>query len=186
MTMVQLASSLGRRGLRRALALCCAAGLGAAAHSGQGGISSEGGSRDEGSVATSPQVATAAGDTASRPLPWSPTKNLYYKRTWGVEIVGIKPVSSGYMLAFRYRVVDPQLAAILNDGHTKPYVIDDATKTVLAVPAMENVGELRQGAAPQRDRTYFMIFGNPGKLVKSGGTVSIVAGSFRLDGLLVQ
>lgn len=123
---------------------------------------------------------------ASHVLPWSPAKNLFFKRTWGVEIVGVKPVSSGYMLAFRYRVVDPELAATLNDKHQRPYLVDNATQTVLSVPAMENVGELRQGATPQKDRTYFMIFGNPGKLVKPGSTVSVVAGAFRVDGLVVQ
>jgi hypothetical protein len=31
-----------------------------------------------------------------------------------------------------------------------------------------------------------MIFGNPGKLVKSGSRVSIVAGALRIDGLIVE
>jgi hypothetical protein len=63
---------------------------------------------------------------------------------------------------------------------------DEATGNVLSVPAMENVGELRTGAAPEAGRTYFMIFGNPGPLVKSGSRVSIVVGSLHVDGLIVD
>jgi hypothetical protein len=117
---------------------------------------------------------------------WRSRQGLYYKRNWGVEIIGIKPVSSGFMLAFRYRVLDPAKAKVLNDRHSKAYLRDEATGTVLSVPAMENVGELRTGAAPQADRTYFMIFGNPGRLVKSGSRVTVVAGNLHVDGLIVD
>ena len=117
---------------------------------------------------------------------WRSRQGLYYKRNWGVEIIGVKPVSSGFMLAFRYRVLDPTKAKVLNDRHSKAYLRDDATGTVLSVPAMENVGELRTGAAPQPDRTYFMIFGNPGRLVKSGSRVTVVAGNLHVDGLIVD
>jgi hypothetical protein len=110
----------------------------------------------------------------------------YYKRNWGVDIVGVRPVSSGYMLAFRYRVLDPVKAKVLNDRKSKAYLRDDATGTVLAVPAMENVGELRSGTTPEADRTYFMIFGNPGKLVKPGSRVSVVAGDLHIDGMVVE
>ena len=117
---------------------------------------------------------------------WRARQGLYYKRNWGVEIIGVKPVSSGYMLAFKYRVLDPEKAKLLNDRKTRAFLRDEATGNVLSVPAMEKVGELRTGAAPEADRTYFMIFGNPGRLVKSGSRVSIVAGALHVDGLIVD
>lgn len=117
---------------------------------------------------------------------WRSRQGLYYKRNWGVEIIGVKPAASGYMLTFRYRVLDPQKAALLNDRQSKAYLRDEATGTVLAVPAMENVGELRTGSKPETDRTYFMVFGNPGRLVKAGSRVTIVAGSMHVDGLVVE
>ena len=143
-------------------------------------------------VAAFPGVAATPGNASTHDAKpaatpkWSPSRSVWFRRTWGIEIVGVKPVASGYMLAFKYRVVDPAKAAPLNDRRHKAYVIDEATGTVLSVPAMENVGELRQGATPQADRIYFMVFGNPGRLVKPGGTVSIVAGEFRVDGLKVE
>jgi hypothetical protein len=128
----------------------------------------------------------AAKPVGSPSAAWRARQGLYYKRNWGVEIIGVKPVTSGYMLAFRYRIVDPEKAKVLNDRHSKAYLRDEATGTVLSVPAMENVGELRAGTTPEANRTYFMIFGNPGKLVKSGSRVSVVAGNLHIDGLIVD
>jgi hypothetical protein len=117
---------------------------------------------------------------------WRSRQGLYYKRNWGVEIIGVKPVSSGLMLAFKYRVIDPEKAKLLNNRQTRAFLRDEATGNVLSVPAMEKVGELRTGAAPEAGRTYFMIFGNPGPLVKSGSRVSIVVGALHVDGLIVD
>lgn len=136
------------------------------------------------------QPTAVATSTSAPPVQsasdWRMRQSLYYKRNWGVEIIGVKPVSSGYMLAFKYRVLDPEKAKLLNDRQTRAFLRDEATGNVLSVPAMENVGELRTGAAPVADRTYFMIFGNPGRLVKSGSRVSVVAGALHVDGLIVD
>lgn len=117
---------------------------------------------------------------------WHQRRGLWFQRNWGVDLVGIRPVSSGYMLRLDYRVVDPERAAALTDKKAKAYLVDEATRTALAVPAMENVGELRQTARPERNRTYFMIFGNPGRLVKPGGRVTIVVGNLRAEGVVVD
>ena len=90
------------------------------------------------------------------------------------------------MLRLTYRVVDPDKARALFDKKLRPFLIDEVTGARLAVPAMENVGELRQTAQPVVDRNYFMIFGNPEKLVKSGGRVSIVIGDLHVDGFVVD
>jgi hypothetical protein len=75
---------------------------------------------------------------------------------------------------------------MLNDRKARAYLIDAATGIRFAVPAMEKVGELRSGATPEEGRTYFMVFGNPGGIVKSGSRVSVVIGNFRVDGLMVN
>jgi hypothetical protein len=140
-----------------------------------------------GLLAGTPFMAQAQDQTnAVSAADWRRHQGLYYKRNWGVEIIGVKPVSSGYMLSFKYRVIDTEKAKLLNDRQTRAFLRDEATGNVLSVPAMENVGELRTGAAPIADRTYFMIFGNPSRLVKSGSRVSVVAGSMHVDGLIVD
>jgi hypothetical protein len=111
---------------------------------------------------------------------------LYFKSNWGVEMINVHPVSSGYMLAFRYRILDAEKAKVLNNRKSKAYLVDQASGTVLAVPAMENVGELRPDTAAEADKIYFMIFGNPNKVVKVGNRVSLVVGDLRADGLVVE
>ena len=117
---------------------------------------------------------------------WQARHGLYFARNWGVEIVRVRRISSGLMLRFDYRVLDPDRAVALNDKKARPYLIDEATNIALAVPAMEKVGELRQVAPFRPNRTYFMIFGNPGALVKHGGRVTLVVGNLRAEGLIVD
>lgn len=116
---------------------------------------------------------------------WLAANGTYLRRTWGVEIVGVRLVSTDWMLEFKYRVVDPAKAAPLLDEHAKPYLLDEASGARLAVPAMENVGELRQHTTPNSNRVYFMIFGNANKIVPRGGHVSVVIGQFQASGLPV-
>ena len=117
---------------------------------------------------------------------WHARQGKYFQRNWGVDIVGVRRVSSGYMLRFDYRVVEPGRAAALTDKKSRPYLIDEKTGIALAVPAMENIGELRQVAPLETNRTYYIIFGNPGGLVKRGSRVTLVVGNFRAEGLVVN
>lgn len=137
-------------------------------------------------AAAMPPTGAASGEAAESAEVWHARNADRYKRKFGIDIVGVRPVSSGYMLRFAYRVLDPLKAAPLFDERSKPYLYDAATGARMAVPAMENIGELRQTPKPEADRTYFVIFGNPGKLVKPGGSVRIVIGKFEVDDLIVD
>ncbi len=105
---------------------------------------------------------------------------------WGVKIVGIRRTAAGYMLDFRYRVTDPDKAAPLFVRKTKPYLIDQRTGARLVVPNPPKVGPLRTSDKPLKGRIYFIMFANPGKLIKPGQRVTIVIGKFRVQGLIVQ
>jgi hypothetical protein len=143
-----------------------------------------------GVIAAAAEVAAKAAAQDQAPAMsaqgWLARYGERYKRQWGVEVVGVRPVSSGYMLRFAYRVLDPAKAAPLFDERTKPYLYDLATGARMAVPAMENIGELRQTPKPVAGRNYFVIFGNPGKLVQSGGHVRIVIGEFEIGDMIVD
>lgn len=129
----------------------------------------------------------AASPTASNKTKFSgPRPSLYYKRNWGVDVVGVHPVSSGEMLEFRFRVLDKSKANALFDKALRPYLIDNASGTRLAVPTLENIGTLRQDIAADPERIYYMIFGNPGRIVKVGSSVDVVIGNFHIDGLIVD
>jgi hypothetical protein len=147
------------------------------------------------SLAASPVIAEVVPNHAglhevsfkqSRTVDWHAKEGMFYKRNWGVDIIGVKVVSSGWMLRFDYRVLDVKMAKPIFDKMAKPYLIDDGSGARLSVPNMENIGNLRQTPEPVANRIYYTIFGNPGKLVKRGSNVSVVIGNFRADGLTVE
>jgi hypothetical protein len=117
---------------------------------------------------------------------WAAANGTYMKHTWGIDIIGVRLVSTDWMLEFKFRVLDSDKATPLLDEHAKPYLLDDTSGARLGVPAMENVGELRQHTIPDPNRVYFMIFGNANKIVPHGGHVSVVIGQFQASGLPVQ
>jgi hypothetical protein len=133
-----------------------------------------------------PAPAKSCAEAPASAANWHAMNATYYKRKWGVDVVGIRLVSSGSMLRFSYRVIDPQKAQPLNDKRWNPYLIDEATGAKLGVPEMEKVGKLRQTGATEEGRIYWMVFGNPGLLVKHGNRVDVVVGNFRADGIVVE
>jgi hypothetical protein len=110
----------------------------------------------------------------------------FYQLTWGVEPIGVKEVSSGLMIRFSYRVVDPEKAKALNDKKATPYLIDEKSRVKLVVPSLEKVGQLRQTGSPEAGKIYWMVFSNKGNIVKRGTPVSVEIGKFRVDRMVVQ
>ncbi len=95
--------------------------------------------------------------------------------------------AAGYMLDFRYRLVDPNKAAPLFDERDKPHLEHPRTGAKLIVPTPPKVGALRQKPeVPVVGKTYFMIFANPGRLVKAGETVTVIVGDFKAEDLVVH
>ena len=108
------------------------------------------------------------------------------ENTWGIRIQWIRLSAAGYMLDFRYRVIDPDKAKPLFVRKTKPYLIDQASNAKLMVPNPPKVGPLRNSNKPQANKIYFMFFGNPGKFVKAGNKVTVVIGDFKAENLTVE
>jgi len=115
-----------------------------------------------------------------------PSARRYYQQVWGIDVIGVKPVSSGTLIRFSYRVVDATKAATINDKKSTPYLIDQVSGSALIVPTMEKVGQLRQSPAPENGREYWMLFSNKGDVVRPGSRVDVVIGSFRATGLVVE
>jgi len=106
---------------------------------------------------------------------------------WGIKILSIRQSANGYMLDFRYRVIDPDKASLLLSRKEKPYLVDQASGARFMVPSAPKVGPLRQTAVkPIADRNYFILFANPGKYVKVGNKVTVVIGEFRTENLVVE
>ena len=125
-------------------------------------------------------------DAAAAAYAWRVRHSEYFKRDWGIDIIGVHLTESNWMLEFKYRITDAELARPLLAVGVKPYLVDQASGAKLAVPAMENVGELRQTAAAVVGRDYFILFGNASQIVKRGNLVDIEIGTFRAEGLPVE
>jgi hypothetical protein len=105
----------------------------------------------------------------------------------GIIILGVRLTGAGYMLDFRYRVSDPEKAAPLLNQKLKPYLIDQTSGAKLLVPSLPKVGALRQRSGRSDSNwTSFILFSNPGKLVKQSGLVTVVIGNLRIEDLIVE
>jgi len=134
-----------------------------------------------------PGQATVSPETAVSPEPpRHPRENTYLKRQWGVEVMYVRQTAAGYMLEFRYKVLDPKKAKPLFERRTKPVLTLVETGARLIVPTPPTTGALRNSNPPIAGHVYWMFFANPGKLVKPGQHVSVEIGEFRADGLVVQ
>ena len=111
----------------------------------------------------------------------------YYRRHYGVEIISIRPVSSGEMVRLTYRIVDPVKAKPFIDKDATPYLVDRSTGLKLEVPTMEKIGQLRQSTSkPEAGRVYWMVFANTHLAVKQGSRVDVVIGHIHMNDLLVD
>lgn len=125
-------------------------------------------------------------DAALEPPPQEVSDNALQEQ-WGIESHGIRLTAAGYMLDFRYRVVDAEKAAQLLDRRTKAYVLVEKSNARLGVPVSAKIGALRSSTKNVREeRNYFIMFTNPGHHVQPGDQVSIVIGDMRTAALTVM
>lgn len=106
-------------------------------------------------------------------------------RRWGIRVESLRLTAAGYMLDFRYHVVDARKAKPLFVRKTKPVLKDDETGAVLMVPTPPKTGALRSSNDPKAGRTYFMFFANPGRMIAAGRTVTVTIGEFSVSGIRV-
>lgn len=108
------------------------------------------------------------------------------KDRWGIKVERATLSAGGYMVDFRYRVLDAQKAAPILDRSIKPYMIDQATGAKFIVPDPPKVGQLRSGGTIREGSVYYIFFANPAKYVKSGNKITVVVGDFEARDIVVQ
>jgi hypothetical protein len=125
-----------------------------------------------------PEPAASVPEAAPEPLTL---------QQWGIEVEALRLSAADRMLDFRYRVKDPQKAHELLKNDQKPWLVDKATGLKLLMPASTKIGPLRQATLkPQAGKVYFVMFTNPGGVVKRGGKVDIYIGDFVARDIIVQ
>lgn len=95
---------------------------------------------------------------------------------WGVDDLHIRRTAEGYLLDFRYRIVDAKLAESLLERDSSVYVLHEKSGAKLPVPSTPKAGPLRNTGQPKVGRSYFALFTNPAGMVQRGDRVSVVLG----------
>jgi hypothetical protein len=137
-------------------------------------------------VTAASSVAPAAATRMGSNSVTNARQETLFRRLWGVDEIHVRSTASGALVRFSYRVVDAEKAKILNSKQSTPYLIDEQHGLALQVPVMDQVGQLRQVPTPQNGRDYWMAFSNKGRYVKSGSHVTLIIGSSRFNGLVVE
>ncbi len=110
----------------------------------------------------------------------------YYPAAWGVGHLQTSLTSSGNLVRFTFRVLDPKRARPFADHAATPYLYAPRTHAVLQVPTMDKIGQLRQLGNLESNKDYWMVFSNKGNLVRAGDRVNVIIGPFHAEGLLVE
>ncbi len=108
---------------------------------------------------------------------------------WGVELVSLRLTAAGYMIDFRFRVLDVDKSRTFFDSRIKPQLVVEKSNAKLPVPMAAKVGAFRttnRGRNIKPDKTYYIVFANPDAHVKSGETVTMVVGDFKEAHLVVN
>lgn len=105
----------------------------------------------------------------------------------GIKVERISYAVGGMKLDVRYRVTDVKKAQQTFTNKTPLALIDQASGRVLGVPNMPKVGKLRQ--VPNQNETwrvYWIMFDNPGALVRKGGKVTLAIGDVKIKDIVVE
>lgn len=108
------------------------------------------------------------------------------KDEYGIQLMSFRFTSAGYMLDFRYRIVDPDKAKFLMNKDLKPYIVDKETGSKFFVPSHPKIGSMRAVSdLPKPGRSYFILFSNTDGILKAGQTVSVVIGDLVIEDLAI-
>jgi hypothetical protein len=142
------------------------------------------------SVAAAPTAAAPATPAPGTPTPPAPRPAAAnpgaaaLATAYGIEFIDTRLSAAGSVVDLRYRVLDPEKAAPLLDRKIRPVLVHVESGKRYYVPQPPIVGALRQtvrGAnTPQPGRTYFMLFANPDRALKSGDTLALFVGEHRV------
>ena len=125
----------------------------------------------------------------SAPLPIDGERISQIKHEQGVEIQSLQMTAGGYMMDFRFRVLDVEKAKIFFDHRVKPYLHVEKSNAKLPVPMASKVGAFRstdRGKNIKANKNYYIVFGNPDAHVKRGEKVTLVVGDFKVEGMTVN
>lgn len=113
-------------------------------------------------------------------------EELYFERRYGIGQLRVRSISAGDSLEFRCRVLDAEKAKALNERRVAPELIARKSGRRLSVANTDSDGKAIQRVIPETGQENWVVFGNPGRLVKPGNMVDLVIGTVHISGLIVE
>ena len=100
----------------------------------------------------------------------------------GVKITQVALTGEGGLIDLRYQVIDPSKATALHDQKTPPGLVDEQSGVVASDLFMQHshTGQFAFG------ETYYLVFDNPGNLVRRGTRVTVLLGDAQVEHVLVR
>lgn len=96
------------------------------------------------------------------------------QREWGIEPVHLRISAGGYMIEFRYKILDTEKALIMSDRKDFPQLLSQKSKARLSVPYFPTVGYIKSNRRfIKLGKNYTAFFNNPGKHLLPGDRARI-------------
>lgn len=93
---------------------------------------------------------------------------------WGIEPVHLRVTAGGYMIEFRYEILDTEKALIMSDRKHYPYLRAMKSEARLSVPFGTTVGFLKSNRKfLKQGKHYIAMFSNEGQHLLRGDKVKI-------------
>ena len=114
------------------------------------------------------------------------------EQEWGIKLLRVNLTAAGYLVEFKYKILDPQKARgmVQRKFSPRPYVVVEKSGAILMVPFSAKLGSLRSSVRTanqmQIGKNYFTLFANPARHVSAGDEITIVVGDFMAEHIVVQ
>jgi hypothetical protein len=121
---------------------------------------------------SSPAGAPAAEEASSAPV----LSASAFEAATGVRVAQVSVTGAGGIVDLRFQVLDPDKAGAVHSPESPPYMVDERTGVLVSQLVMGHAhhGPLKAGVS------YYLLFYNPGDIVRRGDTVTVRLGEGRL------
>ena len=101
-------------------------------------------------------------------------KDIDLEKDWGIQPVHLRITAEGYMMEFRYKVLDEEKALILSDRKFFPSLLSMKSQAKFSVPYGSTVGYLKSNRKfLKKGKNYIAMFSNENRHMLPGDQVRI-------------
>jgi len=108
------------------------------------------------------------------------------EQKWGISVTALRLTGGDHFVDFRYRVLDPDKAAVILNREEKAILVHEASGREYPV-SVNKLGPMRGTTVkPEANRQYVILFSNVNKMLKKGDKVSVLVGDAKIENLTLE